>query len=143
MTERKREWIYWGGVAFFAALTILMLLSLKGVKAQEQQLGDYGFGHHTFHHFYDTGEGGGPIMRPYAPGTKCCDGDCRPVRAKLVRNTWHVFIDGIWVMVPENRIKVGITPPEKPFRTAHVCAAKYNGKDVPEIYCFIPVDVDG
>ena len=121
---------------------MFFVLMIFASSAKAQEIGDFGVGHGTFHHFYNTGENGGPLMRPHQPTTKCCDGDCRPVKAKFQNGHWHVYIDRIWVLVPTNRIKVGIKPPEQPFRSAHVCASKYNGKDLPIIHCFVPVETD-
>jgi len=118
-------------------ICVIVFLVLWCFPVASQELGDFGYHHHTFHEWYNKGENGGPIMRPHQPSTKCCEGDCRPVKAKFTSGHWFVYVDRIWVKVPPERIKVGIVPPEKPFRSAHVCASKYNGKDLPEIYCFI------
>ncbi len=103
------------------------------------EMGDFGFRHHEFHYWYQTGERDGTALkRPLSPTTSCCDDDCRPVNAKMVDGVWFVYIDRDWSRVPDNVIKNNVIAPNG---GAHVCASRrYKGAGVapPTIYCFIP-----
>jgi len=107
------------------------------------EFGDFGYLHRDFHPWYSTAERGGPLMRPHNPTVRCCHDDGRPTKAKFTAGNWYAYVDRMWVLVPPNRIKLGFTPPDKPFRSAHVFASRFNGKDPVEIYCFIPAEADG
>ena len=116
-----------------------------GVAAQE--LGDFGHRHSEWHHWYDSAEDGGPLMRPHQPHIKCCEVDCRPTKARSNGDGWEVWVDREWVAVPHDRIK-RITPKGLPIKTpngmAHVCASKKQtwARSI-EIYCFIEPETEG
>ena len=113
---------------------ILIALSAPAYSQDGSALGDYGFGHDEWHDWYNTGENGGPLMRPNQKHTKCCDGDCRPTVAAFKNGAWKVYVDRGWEPVPEHVIKWGLTPPNG---TAHVCASKRTEHSKPIIFCFI------
>lgn len=103
------------------------------------QVGDYGFGHEHWHHWYQNAEENekgivGPLLKP---GTQksCCNGDCRPVKAKLENGQWFAFIDREWEPVPADKIKSEIRAPGG---GAHACAAPRYPNFPPYIHCFVP-----
>jgi hypothetical protein len=125
----------------------LLLLAGIGVAldADLPELGDFGFRHGEFHDWYDRGEPKkdgtpGPLMRPYGnPPVKCCDGDCRPVRARRAGGGgWEVYLDRAWERVPAATIKRNVSP--TPNGGAHACASKRTAFAAPAIYCFVPPD---
>lgn len=133
----------------FLAITALMArgqtleetFDRLGAELQQMQdtlfprFGDFGVGHAEFHHWYETGENGGPLMRPDMPGGRCCTDDGRPAKSKYVDGNWWVYIDGRWEKVPPQRVKTDV---EQPNNTAHVFASKRQHGMAPTIYCFIP-----
>jgi len=123
-------------------------LGVRSARGDEPQLGDFGYRHREFHQFYQKGEKGGPLKRPHQPTTSCCDGDCRPVKAEFRQGAWYVYIDRGWEIVPAERVKRNVFPPDG---GPHVCASKrgaqicdeYGGECTAqplEIFCFVPPD---
>ena len=137
-----------GIFAFLAIAPLLSALSARGQDAMVDpdgrpcQLGDFACGHGLYHWFYESGERGGPLMRPHQPGTSCCNVDCVPTRARYVaaEDRWEAWVQGEWIAVPRDRVKENVT---NPATTAHVCASKRvlrpDGTTSlpPEIYCFV------
>jgi hypothetical protein len=106
--------------------------------------GDYACLHDRFHDWYNTAENGKPIMRPHMPSVKCCEDDCRPTKAELIDGKWYVLIDGGLAYVHPSRIKSRETLTQQDDGgggTAHVCAARRTPHGEPEIYCFIPPEL--
>jgi hypothetical protein len=128
-------------------LPATLALALVAGPAVGQELGDFGHGHHQWHHWYNSAEDGGPLMRPHQPNVKCCDNDCRPTKARHHGVFWEVWVDREWVAVPEERIK-RVTPKGLPIRTpngmAHVCASrKQTWMPLIQIYCFVEPETEG
>jgi hypothetical protein len=120
------------------ALALLGVAILACFPVVAQEFGDFGVGHAQFHHWYNTGENGGPLTRPYGlPGIKCCDDDCRPTKARMKDDgSWEVWIERRWWPVPPERIKTNVP---NPTTFAHVCASRtYDGALPPTIFCFVP-----
>lgn len=119
----------------FAVILAVAFLAALAFSAKGQEFGDFGVGHAEYHHWYETGENGGPLMRPDMPGGRCCTDDGRPAKSKYVDGNWWVYIDGRWEKVPPQRVKTDV---EQPNNTAHVFASKRQHGIAPTIYCFIP-----
>jgi hypothetical protein len=49
-----------------SVILAVAILALLAFAARGQEFGDFGVGHHEFHGWYETGENGGPLMRPDA-----------------------------------------------------------------------------
>ena len=75
--------IFWGLLIALCIVLYVLAQSLSA-RSQETRVGDYGVGHEQYHPWYQTGERGGPLMRPAQPSMSCCDGDCRPTTARLI-----------------------------------------------------------
>ena len=103
--------------------------------ARAQEIGDFGLGHAEWHHWYETGENGGPLMRPTFPDVRCCGGDCRPAKAVFRNGAWQVYVDRGWETVPEDAVKRNVGTPNG---MAHVCASQRAEYVRPFIYCFVP-----
>jgi hypothetical protein len=127
------------GLIVVAALVAVFLFAVSSAS-RAQEFGDYGEGHAEWHNFYNTGENGGPLMRPHQPSVKCCEGDCRPTKAMRRNDRWYAWVDRGWVLVPLDRIKENIRTPNG---TAHVCAARRFGGSNPEIFCFVEPNIEG
>jgi hypothetical protein len=123
------------------ALAVAAFVIPFPVAARAQEIGDFGFGHEQYHDWYNTGENGGPLLRPYGtPGIKCCDGDCRPTKARLKEDgSWEVWVERRWLPVPPERIKTNVSNPST---LAHVCASKDYGISPPAIFCFVPPEIE-
>jgi len=114
-------------------------LILASTFAHAFEFGDFGYGHDEFQTWYETGENGGPLMRPDDPKTRCCYGDCRPTKGRMRNGVWEVWLDRRWWRVPDAKMKTNVTQPNN---TAHACASKpyagEGGKMAIAIHCFIP-----
>jgi hypothetical protein len=117
-----------------AAFILSAIMVPKSGSAQEGQIGDFGIGHAQWHHWYQTGENGLSLKRPYEPSISCCNGDCRPTLAKFRDGQWFALIDGQYDPIPESRIKRNVTSPSG---IAHVCAAKRTNKAPIVPFCFV------
>jgi hypothetical protein len=124
------------GLLVTTGLMAGFLLAMCGLS-RAQEFGDFGVGHEQYHHWYNHGEDGGPLLRPYGnPGIKCCDGDCRPTRARQKPDgSWEAWIDRRWWPVPDERIKSNVP---NPTTFAHVCASQSYDNIPPTIFCFVP-----
>lgn len=123
-------------IIFCAILSVILLACPVGFVYPQDggEVGDFGFGHAEWHYWYNTGENGGPLMRPDSPSVKCCDNDCRPTKAIFKNDAWYVWVDRGWEIVPEGSIKRGLTPPSS---LPHVCATRRTEMSRPRIYCFV------
>lgn len=136
--------------------TVFLFLLLSSVAPAHEEhggcrIGDYGCLHDRQHHWYQSGEprGGqvdekgnvkmGPLMRPHDPTIRCCDGDCRPTKARLQGDQWQAMIDGEWEPIPEDRIKRNVVSPDG---MAHVCAERRPADRPPVIHCFVQPEGD-
>ena len=99
---------------------------------QACEIGDYGCQHDLYHDWYQTGEAGGPIMRPDEPGYSCCNGDCRPTKIKWIGRDVYAYISRVWTRVPAEKIKEGVT---KKDTRAHICATSV-------IFCLILPEIE-
>jgi len=117
------------------ALAAIALFSIAALPSLAQEIGDYGVGHPQWHHWYETGENGGPLMRPTQPDVKCCGADCRPTKAMFKNGSWFAWIDHGWEPVPNDRIKFNLTAPNS---GAHICASQRTEHARPVIFCFVP-----
>src|SRR5687768_17351035 len=87
-----------------SVILAVAILALLAFAARGQEFGDFGVGHHEYHHWYNNGEkradgSWGPIMRPDVPQSKCCEDDCRPAKSKYDDGSWWVYIDRGWERV--------------------------------------------
>lgn len=112
-------------------IPIILMLFVFDVKAQQCEIGDFGCRHHDYHNFYQTGENGGPIMRPDNPTISCCDGDCRPTKVKYEGDKIFAYVDRKWVHIPQSKIK----EIKKPDSLAHICATSV-------VYCLILPEIE-
>lgn len=135
--ESKLFDCFWAAVAALtiAATLIWFFVFTDRAWSQEAQIGDFGVGHAQWHHWYQSGENGGPIMRPYQPTISCCNGDCRPTLARFRDGQWLALIDGQYDPVPESRVKRNATSPNS---GAHVCAPRRTSTEPVIPYCFVP-----
>ncbi len=107
------------------------------VQTEECRIGDFGCRHNEYHNWYQTGENGGPIMRPDVGGS-CCNVDCRPTKVRFEldekgNDKVYAFIDGAWILVPPGKIK----KVKKVDSLAHVCASRATYYSGMTIYCVI------
>ena len=121
------------GAILSAALLACPVVSVSSQEGGE--VGDFGVGHAEWHHWYETGENGGPLMRPAHPEIKCCGADCRPTKAVFKNGAWTVYVDGGWEKVPDETIKRNVISPDS---GAHICASPRTEHARPFIYCFVP-----
>lgn len=68
------------------------------------------------------------LQRPDGAGSCCATTDCRRVQSRLGRGGYEVFLDGLWVKIPSNRV----LHRENPTGEAVVCARGHL------IFCFVP-----
>ncbi len=119
-------------------LGIIVALLVGIISAHGQEIGDFGVGHAEWHHWYQTGENGGPLKIPNSQ-VNCCDDDCRPTKAKFENGRWYAYIDRQWELVPEGAIKENI---ESPNGMAHICASRREAGQPIRFFCFVKPRID-
>ena len=60
-------------------------------------------------------------------GASCCDdGDCRPAHYQLIASGLHMFVDGRWIKVPNNKVQYRALPGDTGETAGgHWCGAAY------------------
>lgn len=114
------------------ALAFAIVLGLCWAAVAQEHQGHQGQGHEKWHdEFYST------LIRPDSGEKKwsCCSlADCRPtVERRSPYGYYEVMIDGVWVIVPPQKI----VPISAPDGGAHVCAQKAAVPGTGALYCVI------
>ena len=89
--------------------------------------GNHGEGHDALHHWYET-------LRD-RNGRSCCNRrDCRPTRSRVRNGNVEVMVDGIWAVVPPEKI----LPVPSPDSGSHVCAMpRPNAYPLGHVFCVV------
>lgn len=89
--------------------------------------GNHGEGHDALHHWYETLHD--------RNGRACCNRqDCRPTQSRVKGGNVEVMVDGIWAVVPTEKI----LPVPSPDLGSHVCSMKRpNGYPLGHVFCVV------
>src|SRR5262249_58504759 len=92
------------------------------------QEGYYGVGHGNWHeNFYSK-------LRRSDGGGSCSNViDCRPTQSRMVDGHYEVKVDGVWTLVPSDKINDVVAPDGG----AHVCAPEQNDRNKGILFCVI------
>ena len=114
---------------------VMRLISVVGVAlpmaliapTHGQPQGHHGVGHDALHHWYRTLKD--------RNGRACCnERDCRPTQSRVRGGNIEVMVDGIWAVVPPEKI----LPVPSPDARSHVCSMQRpNSYPLGHVFCVI------